>query len=139
MKNLINTFAILACLCGACACSLRMEKSLPADERFIRVAENPQKFDGQEVTFRAWITLRHEDKNLWATMNDQSSWNTLRCLSLINYDSLSGLEPDLDGRVVEVTGTVVGDASRGGKLLRLGACRDVAIEISGASAIRLVP
>lgn len=123
---------------AACSSRIPMATGFPADQRFLDVAANPQQFNGREVTFRAWITLRHEDKNLWATMRDHENWETLRCVSLVNYDSLDGLERDLDGRIVEVTGTVINDASQGGTVLRLGACRDVAVEISGPSAIKPV-
>ncbi|WP_141453162.1 hypothetical protein [Pseudoxanthomonas sp. z9] len=133
---LIVTFI---CSFGLAACSShKLKTELSADQRFLDVAANPKQFEGKEVTFRAWITLRHEDKNLWATMSDGENWETLRCVSLINYDSLDGRKRDLDGRMVEVTGTIVSDASEGGTIIRLGACRDVAIEISGPSAIKLV-
>jgi len=122
----------------ACSSSGLVKNDFPADQRFLDVAENPKKFEGHEVTLRAWITLRHEDRNLWATMKDHESWKPVRCLSLVNYDALANLEPDLDGHFVEVTGTVINDASNNGTVIRLGACRDSAIEISGPSAIRLM-
>ncbi|TAA39645.1 hypothetical protein [Pseudoxanthomonas winnipegensis] len=110
----------------------------PADEKFLDVARNPGKFNGQVVTLRAWISIRHEDKNLWATWKDHEDWETTNCISLVNYGSLEALEASIDGRFVQVTGTVIEDASKGGTVLRLGSCRDVALEIAGPSSIKVV-
>lgn len=110
----------------------------PADKNFLDVARSPGKFNGQVVKLRAWISVRHEDHNLWATWKDHENWETTNCISLVNHGSLEGWEAAVDGRFVEVTGTVIDDASEGGTVLRLGSCRDVALEIAGPSAIKLV-
>jgi len=137
IRKVVAMFS-MACLLASCAHHEAGKPGVLADETFLDVARRPQAFEGQTVTMRAWITLRHEDKNLWATWTDHQSWNTERCVSLINYDSLENFEQALDGHFVEVVGTVVSDASREGTLLRFASCRDVAIEISGPSAIRPV-
>lgn len=125
---------------GLLACSSlgTPERNIPADSTFLSVARSPQRFDGQVVTFRAWISLRHEDKNLWTTWRDHENWETTNCISLENYGVLEGMEPSVDGRYVELTGKIINDASEGGSVLRLGSCRDVAIEITGVSPIQAV-
>jgi len=105
----------------------------PSDPEFLRAAESPGAFDGKTITIRGWITLRHEDKNLWATWRDHENWETTRCISIINYDSL---DDALDGKYVEVTGVMREDASMGGTLLRLASCRNAAIEVDGPSAVK---
>jgi len=113
-------------------------RNIPADSKFLDVARSSQKFDGQVVMLRAWISLRHEDKNLWATWKDHEAWETTNCISLANYGALEGMEASIDGRYVEVTGTIINDASKGGTVLRLGSCRDVALEITGASSVKTI-
>lgn len=134
MKNswimLTTALFIAGCASGSIA-----HKAEP-DANFLKISESPSSYDGKAVTVEAWITLRHEDKNLWATWQDHENWETTRCISLSNYDSLS---EKLDGKRVKVTGVLHADASNGGKLLRLASCRSVAIEVSGPNAIELTP
>jgi len=113
-------------------------RNVAVDGKFLDVAQSPQNFHGQVVTLRAWISLRHEDRNLWATWKDHESWETTRCISLTNYGSLEGMEASIDGRLVEVTGTIINDASKDGTVLRLGACRDIALEVLGASSVKTI-
>ena len=122
----------------ACSSPDTPSRNVAVDSRFWEVAQSPQNFDGQVVTFRAWISLRHEDRNLWATWKDHQSWDTTRCISLANYGSLESMEASIDGRLVEVTGVIINDASKDGTVLRLGACRDVALELVGASSIKTI-
>lgn len=119
-------------MCAACT---TIGKARPADAVFLQVAKSPEAFDRKSVTVKAWITLRHEDKNLWATWRDHENWDTTNCLSLVNYDSL---DDEMDGKYVEVTGMVIADASNDGAIIRLASCRGAAIEVSGPSAIRPV-
>ncbi|MCX7556715.1 hypothetical protein OS187_07750 [Xanthomonadaceae bacterium JHOS43] len=126
---------LMATIISVSACTSAAIRHEAADPLFLKVAMSPSDFEGQEIVVRAWITLRHEDKNLWATRQDHENWETVHCISLINYDSL---DPSLDGRYVEVTGVVRSDASNGGNLLRFASCREVAIEVAGPSAIRLI-
>ena len=128
-------FVLMVTILSTSACTSVATRKAAADPLFLKVAMSPSDFDGQEIVVRAWITLRHEDKNLWATRRDQKSWETVHCISLINYDSL---DASLDGRYVEVTGVVRSDASNGGSLLRFASCRELAIEVSGPSAIRVI-
>jgi len=111
------------------------QRLLSGDPGFLDVAASPQTFDGQTVTLKGWLSLRAEDRNLWATRADHDAWRTDRCISL----SMSAAKLDeisvLDGRVVEVTGVVSRDGSKGGSVIRLGACRDAAIVVS---TVRLV-
>lgn len=136
MRSLVR-FVFFPIVLAACAGSPRLG-IVPPDEAFILAATYPDYFDGKEVSLRGWITLRHEDWNLWATSADQEEWNTPRCISLSGYYSLRDEADEFDGRLVEVTGTILSDASLGGKVIRLGACRDVAIKISGPSSVKLV-
>lgn len=106
-----------------------------ADSLFLAAAASPAKFDGQSIVIKAWITLRHEDKNLWATWKDHENWNTLHCISLVNYDSLPA---SLDGAYVQVEGVLRSDSSQNGSLVRLASCRDVALDISGPGAIKVI-
>ena len=128
-------FVLMVTILSTSACTSVATRKAAADPLFLKVAMSPSDFDGQEIVVRAWITLRHEDKNLWATRRDQKSWETVHCISLINYDSL---DASLDGRYVEVTGVVRSDASNEGSLLRFASCRELAIEVSGPSAIRVI-
>lgn len=128
-------FILTATILFTSACTSVAMRQEVADPLFLRAAMSPSDFDGQEVVVRAWITLRHEDKNLWATRQDHENWETVHCISLVNYDSL---DASLDGRYVEVTGVVRSDASNGGNLLRFASCREVAMEVAGPSAIRLI-
>lgn len=128
-------FVLVTTVLAASACTSVALRQEVADPLFLKAAMSPSDFEGKEVVVRAWITLRHEDKNLWATWQDHENWETMHCISLINYDSL---DKSLDGRYVEVTGVVHSDASSGGNLLRLASCREVAIEIVGSSAVTLI-
>jgi len=128
-------FMLVAAVLVASACTPVALRQDVADPLFLKAAMSPSDFEGKEVVVRAWITLRHEDKNLWATWHDHENWETIHCISLINYDSL---DKSLDGRYVEVTGVVRSDASNRGDLLRFASCRDVAIEIVGPSAVKLI-
>ena len=128
-------FVLMVTILSTSACTSVVIRKAAADPLFLKVVMSPSDFDGQEIVVRAWITLRHEDKNLWATRRDQKSWETVHCISLINYDSL---DASLDGRYVEVTGVVRSDASNEGSLLRFASCRELAIEVSGPSAIRVI-
>ncbi len=131
----IICFILTATMLSASACTSVAIRPEVADPLFLRVAMSPSNFDGQVVVVRAWITLRHEDKNLWATRLDHDNWETTHCLSLVNYDSL---DSSLDGQYVEVTGVVHSDASDGGNLLRFSSCREAAIEVAGSSAVWLI-
>ncbi|WP_445513504.1 hypothetical protein [Stenotrophomonas sp. 3(2025)] len=101
-----------------------------ADPLFLDVAAAPHAFEGQTVTLRGWVSLRHEDRNLWATKDDHERWQTSRCISLSLYASLLSRVSDLDGRMVEVTGVIRSDASKEGRVIRLGACRNAAVVVS---------
>lgn len=133
MKNF--GLMLIATILFASACTSVAIRQEAADPLFLKAAASPSDFEGQEVVVKAWIMLRHEDKNLWATWQDHENWETVHCISLINYDSL---DESLDGRYVEVTGVVRSDASKGGSLLRFASCREVAIEVAGPSAIKLI-
>lgn len=128
------TFFALTMILVVPACATSSAMRLP-DATFLQASKSPTAFDGKTITVRGWITLRHEDKNLWATWQDHENWETTRCISLVNYDSLNDA---LDGKYVEVTGVLRKDASNGGTLLRLASCRDVALEVMGPSAVKLV-
>ncbi|WP_279207352.1 hypothetical protein [Stenotrophomonas indicatrix] len=114
----------------ACSSMAPSRQATKADPLFLDVAAAPHAFEGQTITLRGWVSLRHEDRNLWATKNDHERWQTSRCVSLSLYASLLSRVSDLDGRVVEVTGVISNDASKGGGVIRLGACRDAAIAVS---------
>jgi hypothetical protein len=81
--------------------------------------------------------MRHEDWNLWATPADHANGNTTRCISLSGYDDLRDHAADFDGKVVEITGTFISDATWGGRIVRLGACSDAALRVDGLSGVRL--
>ncbi|TMN16529.1 hypothetical protein [Pseudoxanthomonas sp. X-1] len=137
---MVKSLCVIVLCAGLSACNSlgAAEGDTPVDETFLEVARNPDKFAGQVVTLRAWISVRHEDNNLWATLKDHENWETRRCISLVNYSSLEGMEAAMDGHFVQITGTVIDDASKSGTVLRLGSCRDVALEIAGPSSIKLI-
>ncbi|MGH8037669.1 MAG: hypothetical protein ACREPD_08015 [Stenotrophomonas sp.] len=122
--------ALLVC---ACAPTGTTKPTRSGDQSLLDVASDPYAFDGRDVSITAWITYRHEDLNAWATARDHEEWNTVRCLSLSNYDSFDKDLKALDGRYARISGAVVSDASEGGSLLRFGACRDVAIRLISVS------
>lgn len=135
MNTSRGLFAIILLTIAACSIG-KPARDLTPDAAFLQAAKAPVEFDGREVKVRAWISFRHEDKNLWATWRDHENWETTRCISLVNYDVL---DESLDGRFVEVSGILKSDASNNGELIRLASCRNVAIEISGREAIRVLP
>jgi hypothetical protein len=120
------------------ACAHSAQKETPIDSDFLNVSGNPRSFDGKVVTIRGWLSLEHEDKNIWASKADHEAWATKRCLSIVNYDSLKLHQSMFDGKRVEVTGVVRGDASNGGRLIRLASCRDAGIEIGGPASIKVI-
>ncbi len=134
---------VLVCLVALCCAAILSgcssmpgsQKLKTADPGFLEVAASPQAFDGQAVTLRGWVSLRTEDRNLWATRTDHEAWRTDRCISLSMSAAMLNEVNALDGRVVEVTGVVSRDGSNGGSVIRMGACRDAAIAVSG---LRLV-
>ena len=126
------------CLLTACAGPRTVASPLP-DFTFLEVARNPVNFDGKVVTVRGWITVRDEDKNLWATWEDHEKWRTPQCISLIHYDLLRGSEKALDGRYVEIRGVLRADASKQGNVIRPASCRDPGIEIADRSSIKILP
>ena len=131
----IPEFMLLAATLASSACASTAFHQEAADPLFLQASMSPSDFEGREIVVRAWITLRHEDKNLWATWQDHEKWETAHCISLVNYDSL---DPSLDGRYVEIIGVIRSDASNRGNLLRFASCREVAIEVAGPSAVRLI-
>lgn len=128
---------ICALLLSACSGSSAV-KSIAADESFLSASMFHEKSDGELVTLRGWVSMRHEDWNLWATWSDHEDWNTTRCISLSGYDELRDHAKDFDGKLVEVTGTLLSDATERGRIVRLGSCREVAIRVNGLSSVRLV-
>lgn len=133
---MIRTAAIVVFSFLVVACVSREPAGQMADQRFVEIAINPSGYDGSVVTIKGWISLRHEDKNLWATWADHEDWNTERCISLVGYDKLDA--DALDGKYVEVLGVLRKDASENGAIIRLASCRDVAVEVNAASAVSLV-
>lgn len=109
-----------------------------ADTRIEDVLAHPGLYDGKRLTFDAWVSLRDEDQNLWVTWNDHEHWETRKCISLTNYDVLSGKATILDGRHVKVTGIVRIDASERGAVIRLSACRNLALELIDATSVEIV-
>lgn len=132
MKNLSIA---LACAYFLTACVTNAPTTSKADQRFVDIATEPGKFDGQAVTVVGWLTLRHEDRNLWATKKDHDSWETRRCISLVNGDLLEDRKGSLDGRYVRVTGILRGDATDNGAVIRLGSCRNVGLEIAKPDSV----
>lgn len=122
--------------CSACASG--KFNDIEPDPEFLKIAISPEDFDGEMVTIRGWMSLRFEDRNLWATRKDHEDWETRRCISLVNYSALKEVQGALDGRYVEVSGILRSDATMSGTLIRLASCRKVGIEISGASSVRLL-
>lgn len=136
MTKMTATLAL--CAVAVASCAVSNSKNIPVDPGFLNAASDSLSLDGKSVVVRGWISLRHEDKNLWATWHDHEQWETSRCISLINYDSLVGQENLLDGKYVEVTGILRSDASEEGRLIRLASCRNVGIEILGVSSIKTI-
>lgn len=136
MKHAI-VICIALLILVACSGPLAV-KGMGPDKDFIALSVLPDGNDGRLVTLRGWVSMRHEDWNLWATQSDHENWNTVRCISLSNYDELRGHAREFDGRFVEITGTLIKDATNGGKLVRLGSCREVAISLDGLGSIRIV-
>lgn len=134
--RLIWILAAMSFLLSSCATS-QSRKDI-ADQKFFDIIAKPSAYEGQRVTLTAWITLRDEDQNLWASWSDHENWETRRCLSLSHYDVLSTSRPALDAHYVRVTGIVRSDSSRSGKVLRLASCQDASLEVIDASSVELV-
>ncbi|WP_167125265.1 hypothetical protein [Luteibacter jiangsuensis] len=76
----------------------------------------------------AWISLADEDHNLWLGSDDHERWDMRRCIALTRYDHVS--DPSLlNGERVRATGIVRNDASFNRSIVRLGACRNLALEL----------
>lgn len=127
-----NLVGLLLLLCAAPAV-----RSHDADTRIEDVLAHPDLYNGKRVSLNAWITLRNEDQNLWVSWKDHQQWETRKCISLTNYDVLSGKSALLDGRHVKVTGIVRSDASKKGGVIRLAACRDLALELIDATSVEV--
>jgi len=119
------------------SCSIPAVGSQGVTTRMEDVLAHPDLYNGKRLTFYAWVSLRHEDQNLWVTWNDHQNWETRKCMSLTNYDVLSGKATTLDGRLVKVTGIVRIDASEKGAFIRLAACRNLALELLDATSVEL--
>lgn len=130
--------ALLTLILFATGCSSIITKNKNTTVDFERLLSRPTIFDGKEVSTRAWLSFAHEDRNLWADWLDHENWDTRRCISLSGYDS-SGLDDSWNGTYVEVTGTVILDASYDGSIIRFGACRDLALQLSGTNDIKRLP
>lgn len=98
------------------------------DPLLVDVLTRPAAYEGKTITVEAWISLADEDHNLWLDAGDHERWDTRRCISLIRYDDV----PDpslLNGKRVRATGIVRNDASLNGRIVRLGACRNLALDL----------
>lgn len=133
---MIRAIAVIAFSLLATGCVSKGPSRQEVHQHFLEIADNPSEFDGRTIRVTGWISLRHEDKNLWATPSDHEDWNIKHCISLIGYDKLNA--DALDGKYVEVNGVLRKDASESGNLIRLASCRDVAIEIENASSVSVV-
>lgn len=119
------------------SCSIHAVESQGAITGMEDVIAHPNLYNGKRVTLNAWITLRGEDQNLWASWDDHERWETRKCISLMNYDVLSSKTSLLDGRRVKVTGIVRSDASGRGAVIRLAACRDLGLELIDATSVEV--
>jgi hypothetical protein len=128
-----NRTILLAALPLLASCTWTAKPGADVDTLMVDVLARPGAFEGKTVTVEAWISLADEDHNLWLQAGDHEQWNTRRCISLTRYDDVPDAS-SLNGRRVRVTGVVRNDASQGGKIVRLGACRNLALEL-----IRVVP
>ena len=137
MMNRKRLFIAAALFCVSGCSVISQKERVLSDPRFLNVVSNPTKFDGRPVEFIAWITLRHEDKNLWLTPADRESWNLKHCISLDNPELLKKRFGQLDHQYVKVKGVFVKDASESGKYLRLEACNEFAIRIDKSEDIRM--
>jgi hypothetical protein len=136
-KTVVSSFFTIITLLNGCT-GVHI-KNQRIDPVFLKVIESPAAFDGQKVKINAWITLRHEDKNLWASWQAHENWDTQKCISLIGYDALEKAQNRLDGRYVEITGVIRSDASQKGSIIRLASCRDIALEIVDEASLRVMP
>lgn len=114
-------------------------KALVVDDIF-QILASPALYDGKEVTIRGWISMRHEDNNLWSTWQDHEAWNVNKCISLKNYFSKEDLRKSVDGKFVEIKGIFYMDADRdkNGLIVRSGSCNKFAIEFDGQSSIQIL-
>ncbi|MGN6091865.1 MAG: hypothetical protein ACTHOL_05900 [Luteibacter jiangsuensis] len=94
----------------------------------VDVLTRPAAYEGKTITVEAWISLADEDHNLWLGPGDHERWDTRRCISLTRYDQVSD-HLSLNGKRVRATGIVRNDASFNGRIVRLGACRNLALEL----------
>jgi hypothetical protein len=132
----MSSLIVIALLLPACSISTGL-RNAAADEAFLSALISPDRNNGKVVTLKGWVSMRHEDWNLWATPADRENWNTARCISLSGYDDLRDYAADFDGKFVEITGTFTSDATEGGRIVRLGACSDIALRVDGLSSVRL--
>jgi hypothetical protein len=138
MRKVAFTIVLLSMSTLLESCGETRRMGFVQDQAFLNVASNPLAFEGKRVTVKGWVSLRDEDKNLWATWEDHEEWDTSKCISLMHYDVLQGREKQLDHQYVEVTGVLHRDASESGAIIRLAACRSVGIEIADAKSIKLI-
>lgn len=110
------------------SCVQPARQDLKVDPRLSEILTRPRHFEGETVTVDGWMSFALEDHNLWLAAEDHERWDSRRCVSLANYDGIPNSSA-LNGRRVRATGIVRNDASQGGRIIRLGACRDLAIEL----------
>lgn len=99
----------------------------------VDVLTRPAAYEGKTITVEGWISLADEDHNLWLGAGDHEQWDTRGCMSLIGYDHLPD-SSSLNGKRVRATGVVRNDASLSGRIIRLGAYRNLALEL-----VKVVP
>lgn len=93
-----------------------------------QLRQSSSLYDGKQVTVVAWMTLGHEDANLWTDAQDMNSRRTIHCVSLENFDDLLEAKGALNGHRVELTGTFRKDVVGESGTIRFSACSRSALE-----------
>ena len=91
---------------------------------------------GQPITIRGYLRWTFENKNLFPLGTTESTVSTRQCLPMLirsNESRLIKQASQLDGRDVEVRGTVVRAAPEG--MVSVPSCRQVGIEVTDIAAL----
>jgi len=107
---------------------------------FKDITTSPNSYHKKLIRIKGWISMRHEDHNLWVTWNDHEKWKTKNCISLKYYFTSKEVRQSMDAKLVEVTGIFNMDADHNetGPVIRLGVCNKFSIELTEPSAVKIL-
>ena len=105
-----------------------------------QLSADPQAYDGRVVTLTGFLGLEEDSYNVWATDVAMYDLDRNACVSLKRWPRDPKVRQRLDAEWGSVTGIFTADARvKGGRrIIRFGACSDMAIDIAEVADIRLV-